>query len=1837
MSESLRDLVVSLSLKSENFERNVKSINKQIREVESGFKLAGAGVDDFESSLQGLESKRSSLKSTIELQKQAVEQYARALEAAEKKLQDSVKNQESAAARLAQSKAKYAELSDAVEKAGAKYQELSSRLGETDDETLKAKGAYESLKKELEGAGKEVTKLEKAYAATQRATLTAADSVTAYHTKLNDANRVLKETEAAAEKSLDAITDFNNGWNRDTQAIQNAEASVKSMQGSMNALNSELQLSKAEFDATGNSIEYYSQRLSTLNAELSINQTEVQRYEQALAAAKSMYEAAYAQNDGGKISIASDAINKAQASLNAARAKVVSTQNAIAACNRELTLAKNGWTAADKSFKSSSVTLKTLSDRMSEIDDAIKVLNAEEKEYGQTTETLAERTELMNQKYKIQQEVVTEYAKQLEAAKTQLQAAQEANDPAKIEQATVAVSHAQSALNGAQSSLSQTESKIASLNAELARNSSGWSQVADSLDDYSSKALATGQKITNIGRDYTNNISRPLLNLGKSMLSSAIDQEDAFARVRKTIDATDKEYAVLDATATEMSERLATSYEDIANAMSLAGQMGIRASGEITSSDNAIANFTETMLKLSMAADSIDLETATQQAAKFANIMGMSEDNYERFGSAITDLGNKTATTEGEILNMSMQLAGSAKQVGLTEAEVLGISAGLSSLGINAERGGSAFSKVLKKMEVASVTGGKALDDFAKVSGMTAKDFATLWQDKPVEAFKKFIFGLSQYDEKGLSAIATLNDMGLTEVRLSDTILRTTAGQETFNEAIDIANNAWRENIALQKETDNMLGTTKNKYKNVQNAIENMQRKFGDTMLKMAPTFSMLLDKLSGVVDWFDGLDESVKHNIIMAGALVAAVGPVLNVFGKFASGAGMLLNGLSKVSAVMEVFGYKIAAAGGGLAGFGSVLFSSPVAIAAVTVACIAGAGAFYDWASGAKAAREAADGLSKSVDNLKKEGFKGIYDTANTDMLASFGFTEESFQQSVEQGNWFDKLIETWTDGKKETNEIVKSFTDEFTDDTDDVRTAIDNQKSLLDGFGVLDDATIESMKTDMATLDDIDSEVTQLLKKRQNGYMSEEDQARLQELIALREEIARKWGTTTETTGYDGIQSQLAADIEMAKSLGKTLEGTRYGEALTALGQGYQATVDQINAGYKEQYDQIMQIQDADARNAALNELNTRYAEQMAAASEEYRTNLAETAGVTFKENGLSDATDKVTELSDILEEIRKNPGDPNADSISAITDWVDSMSGGDMAKLQSLYSLIMQMRGAGTDDADIASALGYDKEEFSKLMSDIELLKQIANGNEGLEGLSSLFGTMDENAAEVLTLTLGIDSEEAATQIQTFIDSYKDTSVNVDVALETLTQEAITAWNAANSGTKLTGPMASVGLQLGADAATTLKTAWNNKKLAVYGPNGLPLEVTPAILNKITDKDVCAYDEDGTLHVIITPEVGTEEYVDYAKELSDQEQHTIFNIDNGSTSKQMAKLNRDIENYEHAIDKAQKAKDKMDKTDDFFEKDQLNSEKNGWLTAAGDYIDKISSDIDSLTDEDIDNIANQIMALYEVLENPDLDDSARTDYENQLKSLLDLTDYIDTYESGDYVSQGIAEGMVNHGWSGDASTLASNISDAVNNALGIASPSRLMKPTGAFVSAGIGAGMSEYKFNGEASSVASSILSAFSGTLSHMESIGAHLMSGIAAGIRSGRSTVVNAMVESMREAIQAAKNAAEIKSPSHVMRDEVGVMMMRGVGVGITNETKAQEKAIRNAMNRLVSSATSTVGGSYIGGNNRTYNRNSTVNLNVATMSVSDQQDIRSLAIEIAGISKSDMAMHGQIG
>ena len=68
MAETLRELVVRLSLESGNFSRNMKTINQQIKEAESEFRLAGAGIDNFGNTVKGTQARLEMLRTKMDMQ-----------------------------------------------------------------------------------------------------------------------------------------------------------------------------------------------------------------------------------------------------------------------------------------------------------------------------------------------------------------------------------------------------------------------------------------------------------------------------------------------------------------------------------------------------------------------------------------------------------------------------------------------------------------------------------------------------------------------------------------------------------------------------------------------------------------------------------------------------------------------------------------------------------------------------------------------------------------------------------------------------------------------------------------------------------------------------------------------------------------------------------------------------------------------------------------------------------------------------------------------------------------------------------------------------------------------------------------------------------------------------------------------------------------------------------------------------------------------------------------------------------------------------------------------------------------------------------------------------------------------------------------------------------------------------------------------------------------------------------------------------------------------------------------------------------------------------------------
>ena len=299
--------------------------------------------------------------------------------------------------------------------------------------------------------------------------------------------------------------------------------------------------------------------------------------------------------------------------------------------------------------------------------------------------------------------------------------------------------------------------KLDTFKSEMNKATAYATAKASEITRHMQRANKVADNMVSFGKKATLGVTLPIAAASAGVFKFAKDYESAFAGVRKTTDATEAEYQKLSKGIRQMSKEMPASAVSIAQVAEAAGQLGIK--------KEDILKFSKTMVDLGVATNLTATEAATS-LARFSNIMGTSANDVDRLGSTIVHLGNNTATTEREIVEMGLRLAGAGKQVGLTEAQVLGLAAAMSSVGIEAEMGGSAMSKLLVQMKLATTQGGEALDNFAKASGVSASQFKQAFEKDATSALLMFLKGLKNASAQGKSAIEILDDMGITRVDL---------------------------------------------------------------------------------------------------------------------------------------------------------------------------------------------------------------------------------------------------------------------------------------------------------------------------------------------------------------------------------------------------------------------------------------------------------------------------------------------------------------------------------------------------------------------------------------------------------------------------------------------------------------------------------------------------------------------------------------------------------------------------------------------------------------------------------------------------------------------------------------------------------------------------------------------------------------------------------------------------------------------------------------------------------------------------------------------------------------
>lgn len=470
------------------------------------------------------------------------------------------------------------------------------------------------------------------------------------------------------------------------------------------------------------------------------------------------------------------------------------------------------------------------------------------------------------------------------------------------------------------------------------------------------------------GKILSTAFTAPLAAVGVAGVKASIDFESAFAGVKKTVDATEAEIKKLRSGILDMSKEIPASAEAISHVAEAAGQLGIN-------TDN-ILSFSRVMIDLGESTN-LGSEEAASSLAQFANVTRMSQTDFDRLGSVVVDLGNNLATTEKDIVAMAQRLAGAGSQIGMSESDIMAMSAALSSVGINAEAGGSSFSKLMIRIKTAVATGNEDLRSFASVARMTQKEFKKAFDVDPGKAILAFIGGLSDLEGSGTSAIQVLNDMGITEIRLTDSLLRAAGASDTFSEAMEIGRKAWEQNNALLEEAEKRYGTTGSQLKVLQNRLNVAAIALGD---HLAPGLVDVVDMTVDLAEGFSRLSSSTQSSVVAFSAVAAAVGPVLfgagqtlTLFRSLGKGAVKLYGGMLKAGEALASYTAATTAAKGAVLGLNGAMSTGPMlavsaALVALSFVMSPVVSGFFDMILGAEKTEGAMKSLEEQVRDTKE-----------------------------------------------------------------------------------------------------------------------------------------------------------------------------------------------------------------------------------------------------------------------------------------------------------------------------------------------------------------------------------------------------------------------------------------------------------------------------------------------------------------------------------------------------------------------------------------------------------------------------------------------------------------------------------------------------------------------------------------------------------------------------------------------------------------------------------------------------------------------------------------------------
>lgn len=245
---------------------------------------------------------------------------------------------------------------------------------------------------------------------------------------------------------------------------------------------------------------------------------------------------------------------------------------------------------------------------------------------------------------------------------------------------------------------------------------------------------------------------------------AAMEWENAMDGVRRTVTLTDEQnlhaeetYQGIDDDLRHLARTIPITHAELASMAETAGALGVGAED--------ITEFSRVAATLAELSDDLTPDSTARAMGKIRQVMGMANDEFDKFGSAVVTLGVSGASTEAEILSMAQRASGAFSALNISTQDLLAWSAAMANTGEPAEAGGTSLQRLGLILQKNILDNGPKLESIAKTAGMTGEAFADMFNSDASAGMFAYIKGLSELDsaQRGLA----LRAAGFTDIRIT--------------------------------------------------------------------------------------------------------------------------------------------------------------------------------------------------------------------------------------------------------------------------------------------------------------------------------------------------------------------------------------------------------------------------------------------------------------------------------------------------------------------------------------------------------------------------------------------------------------------------------------------------------------------------------------------------------------------------------------------------------------------------------------------------------------------------------------------------------------------------------------------------------------------------------------------------------------------------------------------------------------------------------------------------------------------------------------------------------------